>query len=183
MQHHPRHSPSAQSLAGYSLIEIMVTISVITTIVLLTQPSARAFYNQQDITTTRQVLLNQLYHARSVARTQHQVVRLCQSSDYETCTNDRNWSGGWIVYADLNNDADRTYDEPLVDGQNALRDTISVKLFAGGRAKSVKIDEWGVIRTSGRFEICSDYMNKSMQTVSFTRSGYLRPGEGGKSCN
>ena len=160
---------------GVSLIEIMVTISLVVIFVLLTEAPARAFYNQQDISSTHHLLLSQLRRARSEARLLHQVVRLCQSNDFASCSNDRNWNKGWIIYVDLDNNIDRTSDEPIIEGHNALRDALSLRLIAGGRAKSLKIDPWGVIRSSGRFELCSKHMNKKVQTISFTRSGLLRP--------
>lgn len=167
---------------GFGLLEVMITISIVATLALLTEAPARDFINQQNIATTQQTLIAQLRLARSEARLRHQVVRLCQSDDFKICTNNRNWNQGWIIYTDLDKNGKRTVDEPLLQGQNKLHDAMSIRLFAGGRARSVKIDEWGVIRTSGRFEVCAEHMNKSVQTISFTRSGYLRPGISRNTC-
>ena len=178
----PHHLPQPKQLAGFGLIEIMITLSIVATIILYTEAPANAFYNTQDTAAVRQNFLDQLRFARSEARLRHKVVRVCQSDNFSTCSNQPNWRNGWIIYVDLDNDGARSSAEPVLSGENPLRKAISVRLVAGGHVKSIKIDSWGVIRTSGRIEVCSERMDKPTQIISFTRSGYLRRGEKSTVC-
>lgn len=95
---------------GYSLLELLLTITVAALILALGIPSFAALNARH----AQRVELNALFHAVHLARKasimRKQVVSLCPSADGRSCTPGQDWSGGFLVFE--NGDRD---EPPLLD--------------------------------------------------------------------
>lgn len=100
----PVNSPSTWSHpGGFSLIELMVAITVVAIVSAVGIPALRNFTLQQRIGTTVQELQLDIALARSEAITRAASVSLCTSSNGTTCTGS-GWEGGRILITDTNQD-------------------------------------------------------------------------------
>jgi type IV fimbrial biogenesis protein FimT len=86
--------------AGFTMIELMMTIAIATIVMTLAIPSFRYITNANRIAGEINGLLGDLQFARSEAIKEGQGVTVCVSTDSQTCSaNNLNWQSGWIVFS------------------------------------------------------------------------------------
>jgi type IV fimbrial biogenesis protein FimT len=100
----------ARSQRGYSLYELLVTLTLTALVLVVGIPSFSGTIARNRIS----VEINALFHAMHVARKEsimrRQVVSICPSSSGVDCEPGRDWSNGWIMFT--NHDRDQP---PQVD--------------------------------------------------------------------
>lgn len=89
-----------KSNQGFSLIELLVTISIVAILLAAVVPSFSRSIANTHIATVRDNLISSLQFARAEAISRNVAVALCPSTDGATCTAGSDWSDGWIVYLD-----------------------------------------------------------------------------------
>src|ERR1700728_298321 len=91
---------SARS-AGFTMIELMMTISIATIVMTLAIPSFRYVTNSNRIAGEVNGLLGDLQFARAEAVKEGRNVTVCISADGQSCVaNATTWQSGWIVFSD-----------------------------------------------------------------------------------
>ena len=89
---------------GFSLVELMVTLSILAIAIAIAVPSFSSLIIKQKIKSKRNDLMSAFQYARTEAVTQNQAVSICASSDpwasSPTCSGNTYWSTGWIVFYD-----------------------------------------------------------------------------------
>lgn len=101
---------------GYSLFELLATLTLIAVIVGLGLPSFSGLAARNGM----RVEINALFHAIHLARKESimrkRVVSLCPSFDGLTCEPGRDWSGGWLMFENTDRDEPPRRDpgEPLL---------------------------------------------------------------------
>lgn len=81
---------------GFSLIELVMTVTVVGILLAIAAPSFRTFMQNSRLATQANTLVYALNLARSEAVRLDSTVEVCASSDGATC-NGGNWQSGWIV--------------------------------------------------------------------------------------
>lgn len=81
--------------SGFTLIELMVTISILAILLGIGVPSFRAMIEGNRIRTVTNDLVIALQFARSEAVKRGIPVTLCSSNDQAACTG--TWADGWVV--------------------------------------------------------------------------------------
>ncbi len=89
---------SRSKAAGFSMIELMVTVAVLAILAAIATPSFTAIINNNRLTSNANELVASLQLARSDAVTRNTAVTLCRSEDSATCVGATNatWTG-WIT--------------------------------------------------------------------------------------
>ncbi|SRR5579875_624736 len=87
----------APHAAGFTLIELMVTITVAAILMAVAVPAFRSFLQNDRLLTEANLLVASLNLARSEAIKEDADVWVCASSDGLTCSGVANWTQGWIV--------------------------------------------------------------------------------------
>jgi type IV fimbrial biogenesis protein FimT len=82
---------------GFTIIELMVTITVGAILMALAVPAFRTFLQNDRLMTQASSLTAALYLARAEAVKQDVAVLVCASTDGATCNNGDAWETGWIV--------------------------------------------------------------------------------------
>jgi type IV fimbrial biogenesis protein FimT len=95
--------PSKQRDSGYTLVEVLVAMTVVSILAAIAIPSFKYVTTSNRITTEVNRLLGDMQFARAEAIKEGQSVTVCVSSDGLTCTGTTNWHNGWIVFMDTNN--------------------------------------------------------------------------------
>lgn len=109
---------------GFSLIELVVTLSVAALLMSAAVPAYRNYVANTHMSAATNLFLAHLNTMRSEAVTRGLPVAMCASSDQSSCSNSGDWSTGWIVFTDSDGDAgvlDGT-DELLHAGRPQARD-------------------------------------------------------------
>lgn len=88
--------------SGFTLIELVVTISVAAILLTLAVPSFRSTIQNNRVTGQANEFLTALTMARSEAIKTARNASVCSSSNGTSCTGS-NWAGGWLIWVDRNN--------------------------------------------------------------------------------
>ena len=83
---------------GFSLIELMIVLSVVAILVSIAAPSFRTAMLNSRLSSTTSTLYSALQMARSEAVTQRTTIRVCAANDANSaCANSTNWSNGALI--------------------------------------------------------------------------------------
>ncbi len=98
--HPPRLPFALRSSRGFTLLELLITLSIAAILLAVAIPSYQGIVQRNAVAAHANDLIGALNYARSEAVTRGAPVIVCQSADQLTCTTDEyGWSEGWIVYA------------------------------------------------------------------------------------
>ena len=117
--------------SGFTLLELMLTLSVVSVIVALAIPNFREFILNSRLTGAANDLLASVQLARSEAIKRQSTVALCASPNptdpVPICVVA---FSGWVVWVDANNDGVIAAAEPVVNRHNTLDPAL--RLFSNG---------------------------------------------------
>lgn len=103
MKNHTKTTSKKKS-AGFTLIELIVTISVAAILMSIAVPSFTNMIDSNRLSTGTNELVSALILARSEALKRSQNVSVCASSDETTCSGSNDFGDGWIVFMDCTAD-------------------------------------------------------------------------------
>lgn len=84
---------------GFSLVELMVTITVMAILLAIALPSFRDVIHRNQVSSASNALLASLAYARTEAINRGQLVSMCPSANGTSCTAASNaFDPGWLVY-------------------------------------------------------------------------------------
>jgi type IV fimbrial biogenesis protein FimT len=128
---------------GFSLLELLVTISVAAILIAIAVPSLSMFIQNSREDSQADSLISSLQYARSEAVKEDANVEVCASADGATCSNANNWATGWIVETTV---APITVLQviPQLTGNNTLTGT-----FNGAAVSQVVFQPNGFVQAAG----------------------------------
>ncbi len=119
------HSPgfflSFPVRAGFTLLELMIVLTITAILTALAIPGFNAAVKRSSIDGMRDALGNALQMARSEAVSRHQQTVICASSSGASCAG--NWQDGWLIFVDI--DASASF--------NAASDQLIDRRYANNR--------------------------------------------------
>jgi type IV fimbrial biogenesis protein FimT len=120
-------------------------------------------------------LAGHLNYARSEAVKRSTNVILCKSQDGMNCTTSGDWTGGWIIFPDINDNRSRDNAEPLLAVQQALEHGTSIRYRAYPNwAKYVLYDPTGYSLGNGTFTFCDSRGAETAKALVLYKTGRLR---------
>lgn len=157
------------SQAGFTIIELMIVVTIMGVIAAIAAPSLRTMIITNQVRAATSDLLNDLAVSRSEASKRSQRVVMCASTDMSTCAGSA-WGSGWISFVDANNNQQRdTVDasEPLIRVKEAA--PVSVKIVTTPSALSkVGFRSFGIIDATKTFTICPATLGTGIAGRSIT---------------
>ena len=94
--------------AGFTLIELVTTLSVMTILASIAAPSFAGFVERQRASAAISSLMTHMALARMSAISRNRRAVLCPSSNGDECETSTDWSAGWMLF--LDDDGNRTAD-------------------------------------------------------------------------
>ena len=89
---------------GLTLVETMVTLAVAAILLTAAVPPMQDFIVRNQMSTEVNSLVGSMYLARSEAVKRLQNVVVCPTTDSVNCAPATDWTPGWMVFSDPNND-------------------------------------------------------------------------------
>jgi type IV fimbrial biogenesis protein FimT len=117
------HMPSKQHSSGYTIFEILISLTIIGILASIAIPSFRYVTNSNRIATEVNSLLGDMLFARTEAVKEGQSVTVCASTDGATCSGSPDWQSGWIVFLDTNTNQAVDAGEAVIRIQPAFKGT------------------------------------------------------------
>jgi type IV fimbrial biogenesis protein FimT len=108
-------------MAGVTLMELMMSVSVVAIITAIAVPSYKYVTNANRLAGEVNGLLGDMQFARGQAIKEGQTVVICSSTDGATCSNSSSWKDGWIVFSDSNANGGVDPGETVRRVQNAFK--------------------------------------------------------------
>lgn len=92
---------------GFTLVELMITLSVVSILALIATPSLSRMIASQRMSTSINELVASITLARSEAIKSSNLVIVCSNTTAapRLCSGSTNWSQGWLVWVDRNNNS------------------------------------------------------------------------------
>ena len=143
-----RRRGSFSHAPGFSLIELMITLAVLSVLLGLAVPSFSSTVRSTRLATTTNDFLGALFLTRSEAIKRGKRVTMCTSVDSISCAANVGWHRGWIMFEDTNGNALREAGEAIlrvevdrpgqirITGTSTMRDYISYIPTGSTRAAS-----------------------------------------------
>jgi type IV fimbrial biogenesis protein FimT len=160
---------------GFTLLELMTTISVVALLVSIGLPSMTSVVRSNRIVADTNELVATIYMARSEAMNDVVQVTICKSSDQVNCDNGASWQDGWIVFADTDEDEVRDllgtpetliYAHEKLSGSNTLQ-SASFGNWIAFRPNGMAI---GSTANAGVFSLCHSGSSYG-RDISVNRTG------------
>jgi type IV fimbrial biogenesis protein FimT len=95
--------PASMRMSGVTLVELMMTLSLVGILMAIGVPSYKYVTNANRLSAEVNGLLGDMQFARAEAIKEGQTVVICSSTDRATCSGNTSWKTGWIVFSDVNN--------------------------------------------------------------------------------
>ena len=140
--------------SGFTLIELMVTMSVVAVLLSAGVPSFSAMIKNNRMVTENYALRTVLGAARSEAQTQRTAVTVCRSANGIDCSTG-DWGAGYMAFIDLDDDEQLDADEQLL--QSRVQDAQGVVVRYSQAADILTFNSSGTaVGSNGTFTFCDD---------------------------
>lgn len=112
---------------GYTLIELMVALSLLTALMAWALPALAAIAVSAKVHAAAQAMADTLRLARSEAVKHNGRVVVCKSVTGVDCREEAGWEQGWIVFHDRNNNGFLDGDEQVLYREHAMAPDLQLR--------------------------------------------------------
>ena len=141
-------------MVGFTLVEMMIVISVLSILMSLSVPSFSAMFKRHKASGEADNMVSLIYLARSEAIKNNQVVTICRSENGLECGND--WKNGWLIFVDNNRNGSKDINEKILrSGQAGNGYQLSFRAF--GSTRYLRFTPLGItLAQNGTFKLCPE---------------------------
>jgi len=158
---------------GITLLELIITLSIISIIFSFGVPSFRHQINNSKLYSEQQQLVTLLNAARVNAVDSGSPVTICPRGDNDLCGS--SWSQGYLAFIDRNGDRILDTDEPVIFQFRSTDNDMQIRWRAFGVRSSLQWLPSGMTNhQNGTFEICLNDDPRYARALIITKAGRVR---------
>lgn len=126
---------------GFTLVELIISLCIISILLAYAMPGYFNFKKNQDMTQEVNRLVATINFARnqSISLGHHTI--LCSSQTMTGCDGGNNWHGGWMVFADVNENREFDANDLMLLNENAMTNQVSAQ--SSEYRKIIRFDRLG----------------------------------------
>lgn len=165
---------------GFTLLELLITLTVVGIIATIGVPSLRAVIMDNRLASQANQFVYSINMARSAAVRFQRNAIVCASANYDaavpSCSDDPDWSNGWIVWVDKDRNAtpDATeiisVNEPLSDSSTFT--SLAVSRFTYD-ARGFAVPSGAAGTTDGELTLCDDRSGETGRVIKVNNVGRI----------
>jgi type IV fimbrial biogenesis protein FimT len=152
--------------AGFTLIEMLVTLTVLGLLLAVAVPSFNNAILGNKLAGFANSFLASAQLARSEAIKRNAAMTMCRSADGTSCASSGGWQQGWIIFNDKDGNGSVGSDETRVHYQQALGTDFSFS----GDTYTIVFQGTGLSATSGSLTLCRKLPSPGAQERAITLS-------------
>lgn len=157
---------------GYTLIELMVTVSIAAILSSMALPSYRDYIQNESLLGGSNQLLGAMRYARSEAVKRKAPVKVCASNGLRQCAGvAESWINGWLVYVDQDNNDVVGQDDRLLKVMRPGNDNFTITPNQLNYESSVTFFPKGQVAIGARFDFCDERGQAFSRSLSLSMSG------------
>ena len=162
--------------SGFTLVELMVVIGILTILLLIGMPSYQYITNSYRMSAESNNLLGDLQYARGEALRQGQPVTVCVSANGTSCSGANTWQVGWVVYSNPTGAAANPPAGSILHVQQAFTGTNPDTFVSNSGITSVSYNREGFATTNAGFPNTLIVLHNSPTSNSvWTRCLWITP--------
>lgn len=159
---------------GFSLTELVTTLAIVGVMTAIAAPSFSRLRQNESLRSDVHEMLAHINRARSHALNRQIAVTTCASADGATCTDNHNWTAGWISFEDLNEDYVRDADERVLQhGRPAHTRSLTIAAF-GSASEYLRFLPNGRTIENSTLTFCDRRGAAAARAIRVSRSGRAR---------
>lgn len=168
-------SPLRPFAAGFTFMEAITAMLIASVLVAVAVPAMADARSVAHAKAARAALLESITQSIAHSALTGSEVVLCASGDGIACSGQPEWSGGWLAYADLDGNRERTDGETLLRRQQALDGGVHLRSTAG-RTRLIFRPNGGNVGSNVTFTLCDRRGPDKAVTLVMANNGRLRDG-------
>lgn len=161
---------------GMTVLELLIVFAALAVVVLISIPGSTLLLEKYRLSSASSQLSGSLELALSEAGARSSTVRVCPSSNGNSCRSDGNWNHGWIVFSDGNGDG-KVQEIELIRSFEAPHQNISIAA-RGAVVSNASFTMTGLVADNnaltGRFQICHRDSGTSPTVVEVDADGWVQ---------
>jgi type IV fimbrial biogenesis protein FimT len=161
-----------RKLRAFTLVELLVTLSVAAILVAMAAPSFSEFIKNNRLTTQINAFTMALNVARSEAIKRSAEVVLCASEDEATCSG--TWSDGWVVFADTDEDQTVDNNETVILVNGTLPNNMVLNRNITSNNVVFESDGYANAGEASSFVLCDDRGKDYAKGIAVNTAGRVR---------
>ena len=172
---------------GFTLPEIMIAILIAGVLLTIGMPRLNKVIEGRQLVGQATEVASALSFARAEATSRGSNVVICSSEDRSTCSDDNDWSTGWIIYSDKNGDGIATdpTEAEILKTEGAMNGEVTLV----ADVTFLSFNQSGEASSSGVFHLCSgnaeasDLASNKSRLVTVNNVGSANISMGNATCN
>ncbi|MCB1986530.1 MAG: GspH/FimT family pseudopilin [Burkholderiales bacterium] len=166
---------------GFTVIELLVTLSVAGILLAVAAPSYREFVQESRISAQSNSILSSIMLTKSEAIKRNSPATICPSTSGTACTGGTIWSNGWIVFADANSDGVVDAGEEIIQVGAAFPDGNTLQTGPGDLRVTFSANGFSMGFNS-TFSLCDGRGAAHSRALILSNQGRMRTEKGTAAC-
>ncbi|MBT1064983.1 GspH/FimT family pseudopilin [Bowmanella sp. Y26] len=163
---------SLYSQQGLTLLELMITLSIVGILLTLVAPNVRDILIRNNVTSQVNEISGIVQFARSNAIDEQNTAIICPTPDFSNCST--NWDQAKMVFNDLDGNGNRSEDEELLAATGLPPKSLTIT----GPGITVRFNGNGTVSTPATIKIChQDGEAKFARALFISLQGRVRLSE------